>query len=89
VQLGVPSLESSERVRDLTPIGPRLARPRVLLDDGDEVEKPAVLHEVVHEMSTWTHPHLRGDLEVEVLQAIRRHQTAIGDTSRESGLLGA
>ena len=63
--LRVPAGEGRERVCDLAAVGPRLARPRVLLDDRDEVDQPPAAHEVVHEVPARAHPHLRGHLELE------------------------
>ena len=40
VHLRVPALERGERVPDLAAIGPRLARPGVLIEDRDEVDQP-------------------------------------------------
>ena len=86
--LRVPALEGGERVGDLAAVGPRFARPRVLLDDGDEVDQPPAADEVVHEVPAGAHPHLRGDLEPELAQPLGRHQPAVGDAAGEARLLG-
>jgi hypothetical protein len=79
----VPSLEGAQRVAHLATIGPRLAGPRVLLHHRDEVHQLPVADEVVHEVPAGTHPHLGGDLQVEMAQPVRRDQPAVGDAAGE------
>jgi hypothetical protein len=56
--LGVPTLVGGERISDLAPIRPRLARPGVLLDPGDEVQESLFLDVVVDEVLPWPAPEL-------------------------------
>ena len=87
VQLRVPSLEGGDRIRRVAGVGPRLPRPAVLLDDRHEVDQAPALHEVVDEVGVRAHPDLRGHLEVEVAQALGRHQPAVGGAAGEDGVL--
>ena len=84
----MPALECGQRLRDLAAVGPRLARPGVLLDDGDEVDQAPAADEVVHEVPAGTHPDLRRHLEPELAQPLGRNQPAIGDAAREARVLG-
>ena len=55
---------------------------------GDEVDEPPGADEVVHEVAAGSHPHLCGDLELQVAQPLGRHQPAVGDAAGEARLLG-
>ena len=85
----VPAVERRERVGDLAAIGPRLAGPRVLVDDRDEVHERLATDEVMDEVPARPHPDLRGHLEPEVPQTIGRHQPAVGGAAREARPLRA
>ena len=89
VQLRMPALEGGDRVGRVAGVGPRLARPAVLLDDRHEVDEPPALDVVVHEVGLGAHPDLGGHLEVEVAQALGRHQPAIRGAAGEDGVLRA
>src|SRR5262249_36165946 len=64
--LWVPALVLGQRGRHVTPVCPGLGCPAVLHHDRDEVDELLVAHEVVDDVATRPHPHLRGDLEVEI-----------------------
>ena len=85
--MGAPARECRQRVSDVPAVGPRLARPAVLFDDGDEIHEPLITDKVVNEMMGRPHPDLRGDLEVELRQTLLEHQAAICGTTGESRAL--
>jgi hypothetical protein len=89
VQLRVPALEGGQRVGDVAAIGPRLARPVVLLDDRDEVDQTLLLDVVVDEVPARAHPELGGHVQIEVRQALRRDEAAVGGAPGEGRVLRA
>ena len=79
----MPALVGGERVGDLTAVGPGLALPCVLLEEGDPVQQPFLLHVVVDEMPARPHPDLRLDRDLEIGHPLRGDQAAVGDAAGE------
>ena len=82
--LRVPALERGERVRDVAAVGPRLARPAVLLDDRDEVDQPLAAARSSARSAGRAHPYLRVTSSSRWREPLGRHQPAIRDAAGEA-----
>src|SRR6185312_8743003 len=79
----MPALECGQALTERRLPGPRLACPRILLDDRNEVHKRGAAYEIMHEMLPRPHPYLSFQWQLERCQSIRGDQTAVGHTPGE------
>ena len=63
--------------------------PVAALDDAHDVQEPPRRHPVVHAMAARAHPEVRGHLDVEVRDALGRHQPAPRRAPGEARRVGA
>jgi hypothetical protein len=85
----MPALEGGQGPRHRGTVGPILAVPRVVLGPADKIQQLAARHEIMHEVRAGPDPGLAAELEVEIEEALDRHQPAIGDAAGKSWRLFA
>ena len=83
----MPTGERGQRICDLAAIDPQFPLPAVLLGHRHEVDQLPRRYIVMNEMAVWAHPDLCRRFQIEMSQAIGRHQTAISDAAGKARLL--
>ena len=87
VHLPMPAREGRMRILKVAQVGPGFARPRVLLGHRNEIYVAASGNEVVNEVSTGPKPSCAQSFQIEVTQTLGGCKPAIGNVTREAGLL--
>src|SRR5262249_57427980 len=80
----VPAGESRARLVDIAAIGPGFIRPRILLDNRDEIDVARAGNKIADEVFAWPHCHLQHNFEIEMPELFGGHQATIGDTAGEA-----